>query len=102
MTLAVLSCPALVMPHKVDPVDPRLSPIPRIRRLAMRAEKLSQGIRCMAAAATSMAPLAVQAPMPHSTETLAPAPSEIRPAQGRLASVAMYWTLMTNPASTAL
>jgi hypothetical protein len=26
----------------------------------------------------------------------------MRPAQGRLASVAMYWTLMTSPASTAL
>jgi hypothetical protein len=34
MTLAVLaSWPALVMPHKVDPVDPRLSPTPRTRRL---------------------------------------------------------------------
>jgi hypothetical protein len=26
----------------------------------------------------------------------------MRPAHGRLASVAMYWTLMTNPASAAL
>ena len=57
---------------------------------------------CRAAAAISSAPLAVQAPMPHSTETLAPARSEMRPAQGRLASVAMYWMLMTSPASTAL
>ena len=102
MTLAVLSWPALVMPHKVEPVDPRLSPTPRIRRLAMRTEKLSQGIGCKAAAATSTAPLAVQAPMPQSTETLAPARSEMRPAQGRLASVAMYWMLMTSPASMAL
>ena len=68
----------------------------------MRAEKLSQGIECSAAAATSSAPLAVQAPMPHSTETLAPARSVMRPAQGRLASVAMYWMLMTRPARAAL
>jgi hypothetical protein len=27
---------------------------------------------------------------------------EMRPAQGRLARVAMYWMLMTSPASTAL
>jgi hypothetical protein len=44
MTLAVLSCPALVMPHSVEPVEPRLSPTPRMRRLAMRKEKLSQWI----------------------------------------------------------
>ena len=42
------------------------------------------------------------ATMPHSTETFAPARSEMRPAHGRLASVAMYWMLMTSPASTAL
>ncbi len=50
-----------------------------------------------ATAASSKKPLAVQAPMPHSTEILAPRRSEIRPAQGRLRKVAMYWMLMTRP-----
>jgi len=102
MTLAVYSCPALVMPHKVAPVEPRLSPTPRARRLAINAEKLSQGLKCNAAATTRNAPLIVQIAIPHSTETLAPARSEMRPAQGRLSSVAMYWMLMTRPASAAL
>ncbi len=57
---------------------------------------------CRAAAPTSNAPLAVQHAMPHSTEILAPMWSEMRPAQGRLARVAMYWMLMASPASTAL
>jgi hypothetical protein len=102
MTLAVYSGPALVMPQSVEPVEPRLSPIPNVRRLRIRTEKLSQGERCRAAAATSSAPLAEHPVIPHSTETLAPARSEMRPAQGRLSSVAMYWMLMTSPASAAL
>src|ERR1035437_11173349 len=93
MTLAVCWGPALVMPQRVDPVDPRLSPTPSTRRLRIRVERLSQGARCRAEAATSSAPLKVQAAMPHITETLAPARSEMRPAQGRLAGVAMYWML---------
>ena len=48
------------------------------------------------------APLAVQQAMPHITETLAPMWSEMRPAHGRLSSVAMYWMLMAKPASTVL
>jgi hypothetical protein len=90
------------MPHRVDPVEPRLSPTPSTRRLAIRQAKLSQWIECRTAAATSRAPLVVQAPMPHSTETLAPRRSLMRPAQGRLTRVAMYWMLMTSPASAAL
>ena len=42
MTLAVLFLPGAGDAPQRDPVDPRLSPTPRIRRLAMRAEKLSQ------------------------------------------------------------
>ena len=102
MTLAVCSDPALVMPHSVEPVDPRLSPTPRTRRLEIRVAKLSQGMACRTAAATRSAPLVAQAPMPHSTEILAPARSEMRPAQGRLARVAMYWMLITSPAIAAL
>ncbi len=40
--------------------------------------------------------------MPHKTETFAPARSDIRPAHGRLRNVAMYWMLITSPASAAL
>ena len=90
------------MPHKVEPVEPRLSPTPSTRRLSSRMERLSQGMECRAAAAISTAPLNEQAPMPQITETLAPARSLMRPAQGRLASVAMYWMLMTRPARAAL
>ena len=42
ITRAVFSGPALVMPHSVEPVDPRLSPTPRISRLRIRLQKLSQ------------------------------------------------------------
>jgi hypothetical protein len=63
---------------------------------------LSHGMRDSMAAASSSAPLAVQPAMPHITETLAPARSEMRPAQGRLTNVAMYWMLMTRPARAAL
>lgn len=59
-------------------------------------------MECKAAEPTSRAPLAVQKVIPHSTETLAPARSEMRPAHGRLASVAMYWMLTTSPAIAAL
>ena len=68
----------------------------------MSTVKLSQCTSDKAAAATRNAPLTVQQAMPQSTETLAPMWSEMRPAQGRLASVATYWTLMANPASTVL
>ena len=102
ITLAVCSDPALVMPQSVEPVEPRLSPTPRTRRLAIRVARQSQGMACRAAAAISSAPLTVHAPMPHSTETLAPARSEMRPAQGRLTRVAMYWILITSPANAAL
>jgi len=102
MILAVCSGPALVMAHSVDPVETRLSPTPRARRLAIRPAKLAQGTACSAAPAASSAPLAVHAAMPQSTATLAPAWSEMRPAHGRLAKVAMYWMLITRPASAAL
>ncbi len=94
--------PAAVMPQSVDPVEPRLSPTPRTRRLRNNTEMLAHGVRCNAAAAITISPLAEQAPMPQSTATLAPAWSLMRPAQGLLASVAMYWILMTRPASAAL
>ena len=102
MTLAVCSAPALVMPQSVEPVDPRLSPKPSSRRLSSSTARLSQGIECSAAAAISTAPLNEQKPMPQRTESLAPARSLMRPAQGRLTSVATYWMLMARPASAAL
>jgi len=54
MTLAVLACPALVMPHSVEPVDPRLSPTPSASRLNISTTRLSQGIECSAAAVISI------------------------------------------------
>ena len=90
MTLAVIRWPALVMPQSVEPVEPRLSPTPSTRRLSDEHGEAEPVDGVQSAAATSSAPLAVQAAIPHSTETLAPARSEMRPAQGRLASVAMY------------
>ena len=90
------------MPHSVAPVDPRLSPTPSTSRLASRLVRLSHaGLRCNAAAPSSSKPLRVHAAMPHSTETLAPERSLIRPAHGLLRNVAMYWMLMTRPASEA-
>lgn len=67
----------------------------------MSALNVSDGLECNASATSSSNPLSVQASMPHSTEIFAPAWSLMRPAHGRLRNVAMYWMLMTRPASAA-
>jgi hypothetical protein len=65
--------PGVEMPQSVAPVEPRLSPTPSARRLAMSAAKVSVGLKCRATAASSSRPLSVQAAMPQRTEILAPA-----------------------------
>ena len=92
-----------VMPHSVAPVDPRLSPTPSTSRLANRLARLSHvGLRCKAAAPSSSSPLTVQAPCPTAPKSSRPVRSQMRPAHGRLRNVAMYWMLITSPASAAL
>jgi hypothetical protein len=102
ITRALLLVPTRPMPHRIAPVPHRLSPKPSTRRLQTSSVRLSAGQRLHSTAISSSTPLAPQPSRPIETVRLGPSVSAERPASGRDASVARYWTLIAAPASTAL
>lgn len=101
ITRALCAVPTRPIPHRIAPVPTRLSPTPSTSRLATSSPMLAAGQRANANADSKSAPLAPHAASPRSTVRFGPSVSAQRPASGRDASVAKYWTLIAAPATIA-
>ncbi len=101
ITFALCAMPTRPMPHRIAPVPHRLSPTPSTSRLPISSTRLAAGQRASSSATSSSTPDTPQPISPRSTVCFGPSVSAKRPASGRDASVAKYWTLIAAPATIA-
>ncbi len=100
ITFALFDTPTRPMPHVIEPVPTQLSPNPSTSRPTISSARLTACHCAARAEASSNTPLIAHAVRPYSTVFFGPSVSAVRPASGREASVARYWTLIAAPAIT--
>src|SRR3954447_11985821 len=98
ITWAVLAPPTRPIPQIVAPVATELSPRPSNRRLVSSTQRLANGSLVIDPEKKKNNPLIAHISKPEDAARLPPAESAMRPAKGRLDSVAMYCALIAKPA----
>ena len=102
ITRAVCSAPTWPMPQLRVPTPIRPCATPSNSRPTINMPRLSNGRLCTSVAMNVSTPLSRIPLRPSTIARLVPTLSDMRPAMGRLSSVARYCEPMVIPATTAL